>query len=261
MPQRWIDTSQLNINTLLLLEKVQLTWLPGWLPEDELGTVLLAHPHVDWFMRTKCPQIVPWVDGVLAKAQPAPDSAGLRQAEIAILKSIADLAVYALDPARYDAQPFLGWDDRELTSVLDFNGKVVVDIGAGTGRLAFTVAPLARAVFAVEPVANLRDYLREKSRRLGFDNVYPVDGLIEAIPFPADFADVAVAGHVFGGVPQQELAEMTRVVRPGGWIVLCPGNNDADNNEHRLLLEHGFSWSCFEEPGDGIKRKYWKRLA
>ncbi len=35
MPREWMDVSQLSFNTLLLLEQVQLSWLPGWLPEKE----------------------------------------------------------------------------------------------------------------------------------------------------------------------------------------------------------------------------------
>lgn len=258
---RWLDHSQLDFNTLLLLERIQISWLPGWLPEAALGKALTAHPAVAWYLRHKCPPVAAWVDAVLAKAEPPAGPEDLRQAEMDVLASIDDLAVYVLDPSVYDAQPFLAWDDRELTGLLDFTGLLVLDIGSGTGRLAFTVAPLARAVFAVEPVANLRQYLREKARRLGFENVFPVDGLIEAIPFPPQFCDVVMGGHVFGEYIEQEIAELKRVTRPGGWIVLCPGNGDADNPAHQALLRHGFQWSRFEEPVDGFKRKYWLRLA
>jgi len=48
------------------------------------------------------------------------------------------------------------------------------------------------------------------------------------------------------------------VTRPGGMMILCPGNNDRDTEAHRYLVSQGFAWSRFEEPGDGIKRKYWK---
>ena len=34
MPVNWIDVTVLSFNTLLLLERVQLSWFPGWLPED-----------------------------------------------------------------------------------------------------------------------------------------------------------------------------------------------------------------------------------
>jgi len=81
-----------------------------------------------------------------------------------------------------------------------------------------------------------------------------------SIPLPAGFADITMAGHVFGDDPVQEYAELARITRVGGMIILCPGNNDADNDIHRALVEYGFHWSRFEEPGDGWKRKYWKIL-
>ncbi len=69
-----------------------------------------------------------------------------------------------------------------------------------------------------------------------------------------------MGGHVFGECPEKELEELERVTRPGGSVILCPGNNDRDNVIHRLLVERGYSWGRFEEPRDGMKRKYWKEL-
>ncbi len=74
--------------------------------------------------------------------------------------ALVDWLVYVVDPSLYDAQPFLEWDSNELTSLVDFTGKTAIDVGSGTGRLALTVAHLAKTVFAVEPVGNLREYLR-----------------------------------------------------------------------------------------------------
>ena len=262
MPLDWLDVSHLSFNTLLLLEQVQLTWLPGWLPEQELGLALRANPVVEWYMRHKCPQISGWLDRVIAAVPgdaPA-DPAQVRQAEVSVLASMTDLVVYALDPAVYDAQPFLGWDTDELLSVTDFTAKTVIDVGAGTGRLALAVAGQARAVFAVEPVANLRAYLKNKARAMGLHYVYPVDGLITDIPFPAQAADVTMSGHVFGEDLDTEYQELLRVTTAGGMIILCPGNSDKDNDAHRFLLDRGFDWSRFEEPHDGWKRKYWRTV-
>jgi len=158
MPLNWMDVTPLSFNTLLLLERVQLRWLPGWgLPQRTLATALKAHPVVAWYLRHKCPEIALWVEDLLAMETPVVDAAGLREAELVVLRSLEDLLVYAVDPAIYDAQPFLGWDDQELTGLVDFGGKTVLDIGAGTGRLAFVAAAAGAAVvFAVEPVENLR---------------------------------------------------------------------------------------------------------
>lgn len=262
MTLNWLDVTDLSFNALLLLERVQLSWLPGSdVPRSALALALRANPAVEWYLRHKCPDLNDWLDGVLVQTpeQPA-DPAAVRQAEVAVLQALNDWMVYGVDPATYDAQPFLGWDSAELTALVDFAGKVVIDVGAGTGRLAFVAAPVAAAVYAVEPVENLRRYMKEKARARGLRNLYTVDGLITEIPLPDALADVTMGGHVFGEFLEDEYRELSRVTKPGGLIILCPGNNDQDNAVHQFLVTRGFAWSRFEEPGDGPKRKYWKCL-
>ena len=262
MPREWMDVSQLSFNTLLLLEQVQLSWLAGWLPERELSVALKANPAVEWYMRHKCPQLNGWLDRVMAAVpgEKVGDPAEIRRAEVEVLASMTDLVVYAVDPAVYDAQPFLDWDTNELMSMTDWTGKIVIDVGAGTGRLALAAAEQAKTVFAVEPVANLRAYLKEKARAKGLQNIYPVDGLITDIPFPGHTAEVTMGGHVFGDDRDAEYKELARVTKTGGMIILCPGNNDQDNETHDFLVARGFDWSRFEEPRDGWKRKYWRTV-
>lgn len=260
MPLNWMDVSSLSFNSLLLLERVQISWFPGWVPEAEMAVALRENPAVAWYLRHKCPEINPWLDKVMALANYPRNASDTRQAEVSVLRAIEDLLVYAVDPAIYDAQPFLGWDSTELTSLVDFSGKYVIDVGAGTGRLAFLATSSAKAVFAVEPVANLRDYMKEKAHQHGINNLYPIDGLITDIPLPDQFADVTMGGHVFGDAPQEEYAEVLRVTREGGMIIFCPGNNDKHDDRHAFLVDQGFEWERFEEPGSGMKRKYWKTV-
>ena len=262
MPVNWIDVSSLSFNALLLLERVQLSWFPGWLPETELAVALRANPVVEWYMRHKCPGLNAWLDGVMARAgesQPL-EGAKVRRAEEVIMKTINDLLTYAVDPATYDGQPFLEWDAQELVSLVDFTDQTVIDIGSGTGRLALIAAEKAEAVYAVEPVTNLREYLKDKARKQGVRNVYAVDGLITDLPFSDRFADVTMGGHVFGDQPEEEYGEMMRVTKPGGMVILCPGSADREDERHRFLISKGFEWSRFEEPGEGVVRKYWRRV-
>jgi SAM-dependent methyltransferase len=262
MSVNWIDVSTLSFNNLLLLERVQLSWLPGWLKEDELAIALHSHPIVAWYLRHKCPEIAAWVDKLMVSQEgmPAPEAARLRQAELAIMQQINDLLVYVVDPTIYDAQPFLGWDSAELRSLTNWTGKTVIDVGSGTGRLAFVAAEAAQTVFAVEPVANLRQYIKEKARQQGLRNVFTVDGLATDLPFPDGFAHVTMGGHVFGDDPAAEYAEMRRVTRPGGMVILCPGSSMKMEKAHEFLVAQGFEWAIFIEPPKDKVRKYWKRL-
>lgn len=257
----WLDVRPLSFNTLLLLESVQLSWLRTNPPTAAWAVALQANPHVAWYMRHKCPALAGWLNtAVSLYPDVPPGTAAVRAAEIAVMEAINDWLVYVVDPAVYDAQPFLGWDSQELTGLVDFSSQRVLDVGAGTGRLSFTVVGSAAAVFAVEPVWNLRRYLKQKAQACGATNFFVVDGLITDIPFPNDFFDVVMSGHVFGDETEAEANELLRVTRPGGWVILCPGNGDADNEPHRFLTGRGFAWSRFEEPRDGWKRKYWRQV-
>ena len=263
MPVDWMDVSSLPFNTLLLLERIQLSWFPGWVPETQFAVALRANPNVEWYLRHKCPEMNEWLDKVMMKEgenQPL-DPKDIRQAEIEIMKSINDLIVYVVSPDVYDSQPFLKWNPDELTSLVDFSDKRVVDIGSGTGKIALIAAAKAESVYAVEPVANLRIYLRNKAVALGLKNIFVVDGLITDVPFEDKFADVTICGYVFGDDPMDELQEILRVTKPGGMVILCPGNDDQDNDRHSFLVKNGFEWSKFEEPGVRFVRKYWKIIS
>lgn len=84
------------------------------------------------------------------------------------------------------------------------------------------------------------------------------DGLVTQIPYENEFGDILTAGHVIGDDLEAEITEMLRVIKPGGKLILIPGNIDKDNDIHQFLVADSFEFSRFLEPGDGMKRKYWK---
>jgi len=262
MPVNWLDTKNLSFNSLLLLEGVQICWLKDLPAEVEpaMAAALKANPTVAWFLKHKCSTISPWLKKISALADPDNTPETIYAAEQDVLKTINDWLVYVVAPDIYDNQPFLMWDDQELTSLVEFEDKIVLDIGSGTGRLAFLAAQNAFAVYPVEPVANLRLFIKAKANNLGINNIYPVDGLITDIPFHDNFANITMGGHVFGDNPEEERHELERVTRPGGMVILCPGNNDKDNLAHKVLTTNSYSWSRFKEPEDSWKRKYWKTI-
>lgn len=93
-----------------------------------------------------------------------------------------------------------------------------LDAGAGTGALAFALAPLVREVVAVELVPELI----ELGRKTAPANVEFVEGDLEKLGFERASFDLTGTLRTLHHVPRPELvlAELTRVTRPGGLLLV-----------------------------------------
>src|SRR5690606_31635189 len=91
------------------------------------------------------------------------------------------------------------------------DARVVVDVGAGTGKMTRALGAPGREVIAVEPSAGMREQ---------FARVLPevelLMGAAEAIPLPDATADVLVYAQAWHWVdPERAIPEAARVLRPG----------------------------------------------
>jgi len=253
----------LHIEDLFLLEPFQIEYFPGWVPERELAAVLRAHPAIDRFLRTRAPAIAPFLDATRARHPLSAGRSDLAQSEETLIWTIADLVVYNKCPEVYDGLDFHNWDFAEVTNITPLEGRVVVDVGSGTGRVALEAATTASAVVAVEPVPRLQRFIRDKAALSGRRNIRVVAGFGHDIPLPDDSADVVITSHALGWRLEDELAEFERVVAPAGYIIHCPGTAEiaAEEQQHRRLIEPAWNYrfARFRE-ADGWKRKYWKQL-
>ena len=117
---------------------------------------------------------------------------------------------------RAEERGFLGEMRRQLLD--DLTGDVL-EIGAGTGANFAHYAPTAR-VTALEPDPFMLRRAEKKLAALGRSNISLQQGPAERLPFDDASFDAMVSTLVLctvRGVPQA-LAEMRRVLRPGGQL-------------------------------------------
>ncbi|HUJ75533.1 MAG TPA: class I SAM-dependent methyltransferase, partial [bacterium] len=120
---------------------------------------------------------------------------------------------------------------RALGEIIDFAGKTVVELGAGTGRITLRVAPLCLKVLAFDASQHMLDTAASnvKARTIGNVTLRRADNI--AIPLPDASADIVIEGWSFGYTVSREqsqwrnaadalLAESNRLLVPGGTLII-----------------------------------------
>lgn len=264
MSYHWIDPAQFSFQCLLLMDRFLLRQVCA--PEDEeaaaeLGIALAYNPAVAWYCRERAPELAEGIGRLLTAAPRDCSPERVREAERRVLDRNDWAVVYVYPEVMNRNCPYIReWDKERLFELADFTGRLVLDVGAGTGRLTFAAAERARRVYACEPVDRLREYMREKAEREGIANVTVLDGTCERIPFEDGVFDIVMSGHVVGDDYDRELRELERVVRSGGWILDCPGEDDRKKPLDQELLRRGFEHFFYESKTGGHVYRYRKRV-
>lgn len=146
--------------------------------------------------------------------------------------------------AREDYQGNILKTLREITTLED---RLILDLGAGTGRLACMLAPHVRHVRAFDVSEEMLRVCKQKFTASGLSN-WQVDlADHRKLPIPDQTADLVVSGWSVSYLAvwnpdtwREELenwmAEMKRVLKPGSFIVLY--ESLGTGNESPIRLEH-----------------------
>jgi len=224
----WINPEDYSFNSFLLLERFQLQMLFSNTDSDwkrNMGIALNANPAVMWYFKNRCAECSAVIDQLALDAPHTIDENEIRKAEVYLIASAEDWMIHTTPEAMAEGCFYIrGWNKVRLFNLADFDGKVVLDVGAGSGRLTFAAAEKAASVYASEPVGTLREFMRDKIKQEGITNVRVLDGLVTELPFPDNTFDIVMSGHVVGDDYDSEIAELTRVCKPGGWLLDCPGD-------------------------------------
>jgi SAM-dependent methyltransferase len=99
----------------------------------------------------------------------------------------------------------------------------VLDIGTGTGVVAISAARLGAQVCALDLTPELLEQARENAAIARHPEIAWQLGDAEELPYPDASFDVVVSqfGHMFGPRPGVVVAEMRRVLKPGGRIAFA----------------------------------------
>lgn len=132
------------------------------------------------------------------------------------------LTGFARGASEYErARP--GWPPEAAQAAFDYwcmtpAGTTVLDLGAGTGRLTRVLADLGADVVAVEPVSEMRAFIRHGTA---------LDGTAERLPVSTASQDAVFVGEAFHWFHAgTALPEIARVLRPHGGLALMWNNEE-----------------------------------
>lgn len=155
----------------------------------------------------------------------------------------------ARDVQRFFAQVAGDWDTMRLAyydeRVIEkmvavaglHEGMTVADVGTGTGFVAAGLAGHTRMVVGIDNARPMLTTATQNLQTLGLANVAVVVGDTARLPLASASVDAAVANMVLhhAEAPSVMLAEMARVVKPDGAVVIVDE------------VEHSYAWMRTEQ--------------
>lgn len=261
MSYNWIKPEELSVHAFAMLDRWAIRMIldnyrqhEGFL--NSVGDVFNHYPTIYWCWKHRAPEKADQIDQLASAGRVGLSRDELRQSEIKLIESMETTIVYMYPEIMETCDYIRQWDKKYLLELADFTDRKVLDIGAGTGRLTFAVHDKARYIYASEPTDMLRDYMRDKAAEKGIENITVVDGTIESLPFDDETFDIVMSGHVMGDDYEAEFKELNRVLRSGGLIIDCIGEDNGKRKVKQEMLDLGFEAFYHENAYGGQVYRY-----
>jgi len=248
----WIDGKDFSIDCFYLMDRWLLQMIIGRYEDKDLedfsdhdrtlAALIALKPSLQWVISQRAPETKGALENLLKAKEDINDASVLRQREIVLMEALETDVVYTAPEIMASACNYItAWKEERLHALTDLTGKVVLDVGAGTGRLTFAAAKKAKRVYASEPVDMLREHMRDRIKEEGLNNVKVLDGIVTNLPYEDDTFDTVICGHVIGDYYDEEIGELTRVTKAGGEIVVCNGDDDiVRSRPDKAMTDRGF---------------------
>jgi ubiquinone/menaquinone biosynthesis C-methylase UbiE len=165
---------------------------------------------------------------------------------------------YALHAREYEAlvtrEDYQGNVLKTIQQITSIRGQDVVDLGAGTGRLACLLAPYARSILAFDLSAHMLGIAQEKLRRIAPGSWLTAAADHRHLPVKSAMADLIVSGWSVSYVAvwypdswrqaaHDWLDEARRVLRTRGRIILFESLGTGNEMPQKLPhLVDFYSW-------------------
>jgi len=195
--------------------------------------------------------------------------------------------LYREYPWIYDRFAHLEWKNSSvfdcINSVVNLHGKLLVDVGAGTGRSTIPLAKYTELVIGIEPEKQMYQIARKNIESLQVRNVVMVQGSSNDLPIKNKLFDVVTCFMSISVLDIQAgkrlIENFSRMLKNGGHIVhigCAPGwyggnlnsvilgdsratQENMENVESSILKELGFSYEdvfttqYFLSPQDAVE--------
>lgn len=115
---------------------------------------------------------------------------------------------------------------------------IILDMGSGTGFPSFFLKDIASKIYSVDYSKELQNIAKKNCQYFNASNIEVINAIGENLPFDDNSIDCVVMSHYleFSFNPEKSLAEISRVLKPEGFLIGLTSNWSQAVNQKFVYL-------------------------